>query len=437
MRRRTLQGLAVVASFCLAACGGAPPGDRADGGAAAPRGEAAAHASPPTMPAPPPERIDLVQVFVLPGVRPWEVQDALARAREAGAEVVALRMFQLERDRPHAYLEWESAGRPPTGVWYPARGAPQLAPDLAEVFIQAAHAEGLEAWAWMTTLASRWLIEEDPDLAGWSYDPITDALERTRRLDPFHPEVRSRLEGLWSDLGRAGFDGVLFQDDLVMRHTEGYGPHSARAWLREKGEALDPSGFYLEPRRTESGRLRVRGYSDGYREWAAWRTRHLLDLAQGLAEAFREAAPGAPEVALNVYYDELWTREGALMWLARDLDASLERSFDRYVVMAYHRQIGAELGREGAGLREALATMASRLAERPIDPARFIVKLQSVDWRTGEQIPTAELVEAAAPWLEAGPFSLGLAPWSTETDASFDTLRAAAREGSTVGEETP
>jgi hypothetical protein len=405
--------------FLASACSGAGP-------------EPAAQAPPPRVaeqredPAPRTRtgRVRLAQTFVLPGRRPWEIQAALASLREAGATVVALRAFHLPGDRYHGMAE---EGAPRTGVYFRSEGSPLVA-DLLPVFVAAAHEEGLEAWAWMTTLDSRWLLEAIPEATAWSADPLSGRITPARRLDPFHPSTTRALEKLYRDLGRTGVDGILFQDDLVMRHTEGFSERARQAWAEASGRSAEPALFYREVVPRADGRARVGRYTAAFEAWTAWRTQSLLDLAEGLVEQAREGADGPVAACLNVYYDELWTPEGARNWLARDLKASLARDFDRYVVMAYHRQIGEETGRAGSGLQEALATMAGRLAEAAGDPARMVVKLQTVDWGTGEAIPMEEIEAAARPWLDAAPFSVGLAPASPLRPVSFPGQRPASAE---------
>jgi len=374
---------------------------------------------------PAPRRIRLAQVFVLGGRTPRDLGEEMAALRAAGADAVALRAFHLRGDRYHG---GGPPGAPRHGTYFRSEGSP-LVDGLLPAFVEAAHVEGLEAWGWMTTLGSRWLLEEIPEAAGWQADPLTGALSRTDRLDPFHPATAAALEALYRDLGRTGIDAILFQDDLVLRHREGFGPWAEEAYRRETGRACEPRLFYEEVRREADGRLRVGRYTEAYRRWSRWRAAKLLDLAERLSSVAAEGAGGPVAACLNVYYDELWTPDGALLWLARDLDAALEREFDRYVVMAYHRQIADETDRRGDALWEALGRMARSLAARDLAPERAVVKLQTVDWRTGERLPADELARAARPWLETAPFSIGLAPAARGGIPDFRLLEPAPGGG--------
>jgi hypothetical protein len=415
---------AVLATLlALAACSAAPPepGRETDAGpAAAPAPSAAPEAAGRSA-----RRIRLAQVFVLGGRTPRALREEIASLKAAGADAVALRAFHLRGDRYHG---GGRSGAPAEGTYYRSGNSP-LVDDLLPAFVEAAHEEGLEAWAWMTTLGSRWLLDEVPEAAGWQADPLTGALSRTDRLDPTHPAAAAALQSLYRDLGRTGIDAVLFQDDLVLRHGEGFGPSAVEAYRSATGRACDPRLFYEDVRRDPDGRVRVGRYTEAYRLWSRWRAARLLDLAERLSEAAAQGADGPLATCLNVYYDEIWNPEGALLWLARDLDASLERDFDRYVVMAYHRQIADETGRSGKALWEALGRMARDLAGRDLEPGRAVVKLQAVDWTSGQRLSPDELARAARPWLETAPFSIGLAPSVRGQIPAFELLEPPGRGG--------
>ena len=63
-------------------------------------------------------------------------------------------------------------------------------------------------------------------------------------VDLFNDETTERLEGLYSDLASYDdIDGILFQDDLIWKHNEGFraagrGPYRQEHWqarLNAKG----------------------------------------------------------------------------------------------------------------------------------------------------------------------------------------------------------
>jgi len=378
MRRAALGLLALL---FLASCRQAPPAE-------------AIVADP--LPATP-ERIRLAQLFVSKARNDDELREELRAIRGTGANVVVIRAFHLRGD---SYHRLTPEGAPEVGVYFRSEGSPLVA-DVLPSFVKAAHAEGLHAWGWMTTRYCGWLLEGVPD--GAEYRRVGHDLKRGPALDLFNPEAIQALEGLYRDLGASGVDGVLFQDDLVLRGGDGFGPHAA--------EVLGPGALAL-------GELRAP-------DWYPRRAAHLVHVGEGLAGAARTGAGREIAVAWNVYYDELWVPDKALEWLSRDVSLAGRARFDYLVVMAYHRQVARELQLGGDDLRSALATMARRLEAEVLDaPSRAVVKLQAVDWRTGEAIPLDELRWAAEPWLETAPFSLGIARIEALEGVRFEELEA-------------
>ena len=93
--------------------------------------------------------------------------------------------------------------------------------------------------------------------------------------------------------------------------------------------------------------------------------------------------------------------------------------------MAYHRQIREELSlRSEEELLLRLREMADRLGELPGADRRVLVKLQTIDWKTREPVPAAELARVAEPFRR---FSICLAP--ADDPARVAALRATLRAG--------
>ena len=103
-----------------------------------------------------------------------------------------------------------------------------------------AHRNGLEIFAWTTTRYATYGSEGHPELRGKSYNFETKKLEMARGYNLFHPEVIKRLEGLFRDLGRVPIDGILFQDDLILKHNEDFSTEANKGFFKESGYLLIP-----------------------------------------------------------------------------------------------------------------------------------------------------------------------------------------------------
>jgi biofilm PGA synthesis lipoprotein PgaB len=343
-------------------------------------------------------RRDAAQVFVVPRRLggPRELWRALA---EAGADLAFVRAFHLKGDRHHEEVPTNEV----EGVYFATEEAPVVEDRLA-LDCAAARAQGLRCHAWMTTRATPVPALDHARHRDVEWDFRTGEYVEVARLDPFDPKVERVLRRLWQDLARAGVDGVLMQDDLMMRQLEGFSPEARRTWRRRTGTDLDPER--LVSVRGAGAAARV-SYEEAFWEFARPKRDRLLDLAEGLQAAAREINPRF-ETSLNLYYETVVNPPMGLAWMSQDLDAAAARDFRRLAVMAYHRQIADELAIAGRReLLEGLERMAGRLATVPGSAERVLVKLQSIDWSTREPVPATELAETAAPFRR---FTLCLAP---------------------------
>jgi len=343
----------------------------------------------------PPLRV--AQVLLFRGTTPAEIEANLSRLKDAGVTTVFVRVFQNRGDRPLFY-----DGRPTTtavGVYFPSAAAPVVADNLA-VVSAACRRLGLSVYAWMTTRACDWLLGERPDLADLRYDSATDKVLPSARLNIFHPVVRQRLTAVFRDLARTDIDGVLFQDDLVLKAGEGFSPEAIAAYLKESGVAISPALLFDRPPGAGAAAIfSAEFYRDAFWPWVAWKNRALLDLAQELTAAAREVRPGL-RFALNMYYETVLNPRMALAWYAQDLGVARNRPFDYFSVMSYHRQIGRELSYTPDDSIAAVGVISRQAAAAAGNPARVIGKVQALDWETQALIPAGEFdraLGAAAP----------------------------------------
>ncbi len=340
---------------------------------------------PPPLqaPTPPPDKGPVPRVLGAQ-VTLFEVQSyaALGRSldemRAAGVNTLFFRVFQNRGDRSHGFVRSQTR----VGVYFDTDEAPVVADALGRVCAMA-HARGIRVFAWMTTRQCGWLIEKRPELAGWRFDPVRGDTVRTAGLDLFHPEVIEYLQRLFADLARHPIDGVLFQDDLVLRHTEGLGPAAQRQYRQRFGHALTPERLFGR----REGRL---VYREEFWRWAVWKNEQILRVIDALIDSAAQRRAGL-YWALNGYYESVTQPREGLAWYAQDLRRALRGRIDYLCIMAYHRQIMEELAlpyEETLSYLTGMTRTAIGMAEHP---HRIIMKVQSLDWHTESPLPAAEL----------------------------------------------
>jgi biofilm PGA synthesis lipoprotein PgaB len=357
-------------------------------------------AVPPATAAP---RIRAAQVSYLPCRNYPEVAAEFARMRRMGLDTVIFRVFQRPGDRYYPFVQPQGE----SGVYFSTEAAPVVADVLGSI-TTLAHAAGLKVFAWMTTLSTP-LIEGDA-WCGRRYDPASGRIVPCEALDPFRPEVRQRMATLFEDLARYDIDGVLLQDDLVLRQTEGFSSAALGVCLRDTGRMLSPAQLFPETRKDADGKVRVSRLGETFYDWARWKNRSLLRLAAEVRAAARQVRPGLP-FALNLPYEVLTAPRNGLAWFSQDFSVALGADFEYLAIMAYHRQMAAEKSVSVEDAISEIGTLAVSGVRGTRDPARLLLKLQTRDFVSSRDVDADELRDLMYNVERAGPVSLAFFPY--------------------------
>ncbi len=348
-------------------------------------------------------RIRAAQVSYLPSRSYPEVAAEFAHMRRMGLDTVIFRVFQRPGDRYYPFVQPQAE----TGVYFATDAAPVVADVLGPVTVLA-HAAGLKVFAWMTTLSTP-LIESDA-WCGRRYDPASGRIVPCEALDPFRPEVGQRLATLFRDLARYDIDGVLLQDDLILRQTEGFSGAALGASLRDSGRMLSPEQLFTEVRQNANGKVRVSRLGDPFYDWARWKNRRLLQMADEVRAAARQVRPGLP-FALNLPYEVLTAPQHGLAWFSQDFSLALGAGFEYLSIMAYHRQMAAELSVPVDETIAQIGDLAVSGVRGTRDPAALLIKLQTRDFVSSRDVSAGELRQVLRSAERAGAVSLAFFPY--------------------------
>ncbi len=322
-----------------------------------------------------------VQISYMDLEDPGDLDREFSRLKKAGIDTVIFRVFHNRGDRFYRFFD----PRKEAGVYFRTDRSPVVA-DILSPVVLLAHRNGLRLFAWMTTRYADYGLEDRPDLACKGFDPVRRVITRCRGLDIFNEEVVEHLEGLYTDLASYDIDGILFQDDLVLRQTEGFGPEADRAFRREAGSSLNPEDILLLQ---NDGSI---AYTPDFYRWARWKNRRLLNVAARLKRAVRRVNPDV-EFAINLMYESVTSPAHGLAWLSQDLEEAVKKGFDYYSIMAYHRQMADELEKGHEEIKDLIKRMVVDASAVVGDPSRVLIKVQTVDWKTGEHLSNGEVVE--------------------------------------------
>ena len=345
------------------------------------------------------------QVYYLDGKTLDQVERRIKGLKEAGVDTLILRVFQNKGDQIHRFV----TPRHEEGVYFKTEHAP-IVDDILGKVTEIAHRNGLEIFAWMTTRYANYGLEGRPELRCRSYNFETKKLEGARGFNLFHPDVIRRLEGLFRDLGSYPIDGILFQDDLILKHNEDFSAEANKAYFKEFGYSPHPDLFYIEPYKSESGKYYVKAYSDKFWAWATWKNRWLMNVAKQLMEAARESNPRL-EFGINLYYETVLNDSNSVAWFSQTLREAMEKGFDYYAIMAYHRQTMYELNMEARKAMDLMGDVAQRAVKSIGDPSQVMMKVQVLDWKSYEIIPVKEEETLLDGILRHGEVSLAFVPY--------------------------
>jgi biofilm PGA synthesis lipoprotein PgaB len=350
------------------------------------------------------------QISYLDGKNFVDVEKRVKELKDAGVDTLIFRVFQNKGDRMYKFAKASHE----EGVFFKTEHGLVIDDILGKV-AEIVHRHGLELFAWMTTRYATYGVEKRVVYRSRSYNFETKKMEIGRGFNLFHPDVLLRLEGLFRDLGRYPIDGILFQDDLIFKHNEDFSLEANKAFLKDFGYSPSPDIFYVDPYKSDSGKYYVKGYTDQFWTWANWKNRYLMDVAMRLVAAARESNPKL-QFALNLYFEAVLNDSNGVAWFSQTLEEALNKGFDYYAIMAYHRQ--AMKGR-GIELKESINLMAEA-AQKAVksvgDPSRVMMKLWVLDWKSNEAVgyelaPTKEIEEILGKILEQGEVSLAFVPY--------------------------
>ena len=195
------------------------------------------------------------------------------------------------------------------------------------------------------------------------------------RLDLFNPDAEQIIVDLFKQLAQKPIQGILIQDDLVLRRNEGFSNWGKAYFTRATGLSANE-------------RLMLQKGSAHYQAWERVKCERVTQLLEKIVQICKAVNPQI-KIAMNIHYETPLSPDQARSWYAYDLPALASGSLDYLYLMGYHRQIKSELGLNAADNRLYFQKMVAA-ALKDFGP-KLVVKLQVRDWLSSELIPIVEL----------------------------------------------
>ena len=135
-----------------------------------------------------------------------------------------------------------------------------------------------------------------------------------------------------------------------------------------------------------------------------------MNVTQKLMAAARESNSKL-QFAINLYYETVLNQNNGVAWFSQTLSRAMEKDFDYYAVMAYHRQAIKEMQMDMGKAIGLMAEVTQRAVESVRDPSKVLMKFQIYDWVSYEVVPQKEVERMLRGILNYGEVSLAFYPY--------------------------
>lgn len=326
------------------------------------------------------EKINGAQIFVLDKEYENNLDDFFKKLSDKGINTVFFRVFHNEKDRPH----FNSKLKCTSGVYYKTDYACVVS-DLLPKIIDHAHKHNMKVYGWMATRSLSFLKTKENMSQSLSPDGgnITGY-----GANIFKENVRNTILNLFEDLAKTGVDGILFQDDFILKYNEGSDKYAAKLFEKETGIQVSSKNFF-ESIKKQNNKLVFSKYTDYFYIWASWKTVHLANFFKEIKYTVKSINPKI-KIAANVYYETPIDDKAAVSWYSQNLEILKKAGADYYAIMGYVEQIQNEkkmdfyeaLSYIGRIVKNAIKVMEKENA--------VIIKLQSKSFKDGSYLNKLE-----------------------------------------------
>jgi len=275
--------------------------------------------------------------------------------KENGINAVFFRVFQNDMDRLHfgVYSDCRS------GVYFDTEDA-CVVQDLLGRVISEARKYDIDVFAWMATRSLSFL----KDKYGFSVAYEGGRYVNGYGVNIFHMDVRNHIIRLFKDLAEYDIDGILIQDDFILRYNEGFSKEALHRYKVDTGEKPDPYKLFVNNRNNSD-----------YKRWNRWKTEQLSDFLNELRYEVKRINPGV-KFAVNIYYETPSYPSNGMSWYSQSIKRYKKLGFSYYAYMAYHEQISRETGKSFFETLEYINKSINSFLKYGLEEKQIIVKIQ-------------------------------------------------------------
>lgn len=311
--------------------------------------------------------INGAQVFVLDKKYEDNLDLFFKEAKEKGINTVFFRVFHNKDDRSHLNMSLECE----SGVYFETKHACTIN-DLLKDVVDYAHKNDIKLYAWMATRSLSFLKTENNMSKSLSVD---GGNEIGYGANIFKLNVRNTMLNLFEDLAKYDIDGILFQDDFILKYTEGSDNYAASFFEAETGIKVKKESFF-KGIKEYNGKKVFSGYKDEFYTWAEWKSKQLALFFNELKEKAKSINPNI-KFAANIYYETPIDEKIGLSWYSQKLSYLKSAGADYFAIMGYWEQIGSEQNLNKAQTAAFIGKIAEKAVQATGNAKAVIMKLQS------------------------------------------------------------
>lgn len=351
-------------------------------------------------------KINGAQVFVLNEKYKNNIDAFFKEAKAKGINTVFFRVFHNSRDRSHLGLKLKCE----SGVYYETTHACTVNNLLDEV-VKSAHDNDIKLFAWMATRSLSFLKTDEFMSMSLS---ATGVQEKGYGANIFKKEVRDTLLGLFEDLAKYDIDGILFQDDFIIKYTEGSDKYAAYLFQQETGIEVKSENFF-KGTKTYNGRKIFSEYTDEFYTWAEWKSSQLALLFKELKERAKTHNPKI-KFAANIYYETPIDEKAGVAWYSQKMSVLKESGADYFAVMGYFEQISDEKKYDRVMTAEYIGNIAEQAVKQAGSEKAVIMKLQSKSFKGAGMLSYDDYKLVCRRTKLAGDISYAVVPVFSSSD---------------------
>jgi biofilm PGA synthesis lipoprotein PgaB len=300
-----------------------------------------------------------VQIFNLAKKYEYNLDHYMYSLKRSGINTVIIRVFQNKDDRVHFKKYNKNYERCKSGVYFQT-GQSCMVNDVLSQILNSAKKFDIKVFAWMATRSLSFLKDN------YGYEQIftEEGIKKGYGANIFNPTVRKKILKLFEDLAFYDIDGILIQDDYILKYNEGASTYA-------KQRFYDSNGIIVNYNKLFKGKTKL----PLYKEWNDWKMKELSSFLQEIRIHVKKINPKI-KFAVNTYYETPLFPDNGLSWYSQSIPQYVKMNFEYYAYMGYHEQISDETGLSRYAAINYVKNSIKRLIKLTGNPSRAMLKIQ-------------------------------------------------------------